>query len=104
MLEIKDVQLRLGMDENTVTQKLRGKNFGVQEPPELSDRGGKTWLLCEFPDDKDCDPANRSLTAPLYADPRTKFHDGCRNQALAFIEQPRTNTLMMMSAIGIFAN
>ena len=29
MLEIKGIQLRLGMDENTVTQKLHEKNFGI---------------------------------------------------------------------------
>ena len=57
MLEIKGVQLRLGMDENTVTQKLRERNFGVQEVSrEYSGPGQKIWLLCESPDDKDCDP------------------------------------------------
>ncbi len=57
MLEIKGVQLRLGMDENTVAQKLREKNFGIQEPQELSSAQRKTWLLCESPDPnaKDCD-------------------------------------------------
>jgi hypothetical protein len=46
MLEIKGVQLRLGMDENVVAQKLREKNFGFQEPTTSWGRGGKTWLLC----------------------------------------------------------
>ena len=57
MLEIKGVQLRLGMDENTVTQKLRERNFGVREVSKESLRPGqKIWILCESPDDKNCDP------------------------------------------------
>jgi hypothetical protein len=46
------------MEENTVVQRLRAKNFGISEPPELSGPGKKTWILCGSPDDdKNCDPA-----------------------------------------------
>jgi hypothetical protein len=55
MLEIKGVELRLGMDERVVAQKLREKNFGVREA-DSSEPGRKTWFLCESPDVKDCDP------------------------------------------------
>jgi hypothetical protein len=45
----------LGMDENTVTQKLREKNLGVSEVKSLGP-GIRVWLLCDSPEGKDCDP------------------------------------------------
>ena len=51
-LEISGIQLRLGMEQDLVFQKLREKKLGLNraEPSDSS------WFLCGSPDDQECNP------------------------------------------------
>jgi len=53
-LEINGVQLRLGMDQNSVFQMLREKKFGVSKVEQFSSSTRSAWALCESPDDNIC--------------------------------------------------
>jgi hypothetical protein len=52
VLEIRGIELRLGMDESAVLQKVASANLDARE---LSAPDKGTWLLCDSPDDRQCD-------------------------------------------------
>ena len=52
VLEIRGIELRLGMDKSAVLQEIASANLAARE---LSAPDKGTWLLCDSPDDRQCD-------------------------------------------------